>query len=939
MQESSIVRVFVSSTFSDFKIERDALHERVFPRLQELCNSYGARFQAVDLRWGVSREDTISQRTMEVCLKEIARAQELSPRPNFLLLIGDRWGSQPLPDEIPPEDYRMIESTLKEDEIKLLARWYREDLNAIPSRYILLERTGKYVNQGEWRKTEKKLGEIFRKVLNDLEWDKDNIRRWKYGSSATEKEAQYGVFHRLNATDQVVCVMRSLHNLPKGDEAKKANQYIDFDLDESRVDNYAQSRLGEFKQRLERKVQNSIIKFETNWIGDTINTDYLESFCEGIFNQMSRMIIPRLKMLVEDEKERISQEIQEHNRYAINLIKSFIGRNQALASINSYINQPDVNTPYIVFGISGSGKSSLIAKSSLDHKVKNQHAVILTRFIGRTPHSFDISNVVESLCEEIRREYNREQQGTEGDERPYDMLIRHLSFATKERPLILFLDAVNQFTRASDVLPVLIHTLSNLPPYTRVVLSTTPELIGNWNKNYHKQTFYEIENMSIDEVKLLLNQHLSQSNRTLQESQREYVMLQYAKCPLPLFLKLSIEEVKSWRSWDNKKNIIPSISGVIHKYLYELEKEYGRVLVSKSLSYLVLSRYGLTEEEWFGLLSNDRGILEEFLEAHPDSPNTTSLPFVIYSQFYYDLSPYLTQRNKDGDNYYALFHNQFERVIHQRYLQGGRNKEIIIREDLVTYFTALKLNRRTIDEYLWQVKEMKDWSRLKEMITDEGFLVQAATLFYEPYEYFNEVLKHLGCTMKNLFQECIDKPTHFSTAYLNSVFVFLGNYGLLEESAKIEQTYLQKKEEEANHLTQELADKLLLGYRRIIHFYIMSKDYQMALDSIERAINIFEKKHIYYEPASKIVFYNQAGYFYKELGDKKSSVRKYFKGNKSIEELVGEISSSLAFKKDAVSRYEHLKKNAENAQAYDIVNLCKDWIDSYHLELRSAKQD
>ena len=49
-----IFRVFVSSTFADMVGERTVLQERVFPRLEAYCRERGGRFQAVDLRWGVS---------------------------------------------------------------------------------------------------------------------------------------------------------------------------------------------------------------------------------------------------------------------------------------------------------------------------------------------------------------------------------------------------------------------------------------------------------------------------------------------------------------------------------------------------------------------------------------------------------------------------------------------------------------------------------------------------------------------------------------------------------------------------------------------------------------------------------------------------------------------------------------------------------------------
>lgn len=51
-RKSLSFRVFVSSTFSDLIAERDALQERVFPRLRQLCQQNGARFQTIDLRWG-----------------------------------------------------------------------------------------------------------------------------------------------------------------------------------------------------------------------------------------------------------------------------------------------------------------------------------------------------------------------------------------------------------------------------------------------------------------------------------------------------------------------------------------------------------------------------------------------------------------------------------------------------------------------------------------------------------------------------------------------------------------------------------------------------------------------------------------------------------------------------------------------------------------------
>jgi hypothetical protein len=44
------IRVFINSTFSDQKAERNALKERVFRGLKRYCQRYGWSFQAIDLR-------------------------------------------------------------------------------------------------------------------------------------------------------------------------------------------------------------------------------------------------------------------------------------------------------------------------------------------------------------------------------------------------------------------------------------------------------------------------------------------------------------------------------------------------------------------------------------------------------------------------------------------------------------------------------------------------------------------------------------------------------------------------------------------------------------------------------------------------------------------------------------------------------------------------
>jgi len=138
-QTSCTFWLFVSSTFSDLKAERNALQERVFPRLRDLATAHGCRFQAIDLRWGVSEEATLDQQTMKICLGEIARCQKTKLKPKFIILPGDRYGWRPLPYEIPADEFEQIVLEVSKEEKTLLEQWYRRDDNAKPGAVFVLQ--------------------------------------------------------------------------------------------------------------------------------------------------------------------------------------------------------------------------------------------------------------------------------------------------------------------------------------------------------------------------------------------------------------------------------------------------------------------------------------------------------------------------------------------------------------------------------------------------------------------------------------------------------------------------------------------------------------------------------------------------------------------------------------------------------------------------------
>jgi tetratricopeptide (TPR) repeat protein len=91
---TKVIRVFLSSTFVDFQEERSLLVKQVFPSLRRRAKSRGVDIVDVDLRWGVTAEQTERGETLPLCLAEIDNC-----RPYFISLLGERYGW------VPPADF------------------------------------------------------------------------------------------------------------------------------------------------------------------------------------------------------------------------------------------------------------------------------------------------------------------------------------------------------------------------------------------------------------------------------------------------------------------------------------------------------------------------------------------------------------------------------------------------------------------------------------------------------------------------------------------------------------------------------------------------------------------------------------------------------------------------------------------------------------------
>jgi len=691
-------RVFVSSTFEDLKEERDALQREVWPKLRTLCEQHGARFQAIDLRWGVRDEAALDQKTMEICLREIERCQRTGIRPNFIVLLGDRYGWLPLPSRIPVSEL---------DPRVAAGDWYKLDENAVPAEYVLQPRAGIFTNPDIWSVIE----ELLQARLESA------ARAAGISGKALEKYVQ-------SATHQEIAA-----GLGKG-EADRQHVFGFFREPSPETD----SRLGEVKALVPNYVEFSASRLDT--------------LCDAVCDRLSSVIAEEIGRF--EHADPLDVEIEAHNRFAAERARIFQGRKRELDAIEDYLLN-DERRPLVLHGPSGSGKSAVMAKASLDHRGP---ARIIRRFVAATPDSVSGHALLTGLCREL----------APGEETPVE--FSKLERVFQERlaaagPVVLFIDALDQLA-AGDPACALFWVARELPPGVKVVVSTGPEAV-----QLHFGSPLTIEPMMVEEGGKALDDLLHEGGRTLLPWQRDKVLDGFARCGLPLYLKLVAEESRLWRSCsaDAECRIGEGVAGMLDLLFERLAGPagHGPILVDRGLGYLAAARYGLAEDEVLEVLAADDTVWQDFCRHKHHQVEGRQLPLVVWSRFRLDLDPYLTERMSPGGAVVAFYH----RLLAER---AAVNQEARHR-DLVDYFQNRPAwldrgkkhpNVRRSAELPFQQRALGDWDTAEATLFDADFLLAkaAAGLVQDLEADYGSVLAERPSAALRLIHEAVVLSMH-----------------------------------------------------------------------------------------------------------------------------------------------------------------------------------
>ncbi len=716
-------RVFVSSTFSDLVEERNALQERVFPRLREYCQQRAAKFQAIDLRWGVARESSLDQQTMNICRQELKRCQQISPRPNFIVLLGNRYGWRPLPPQIDADEFESFLEHMADDERALLRfeeskpseqpgkgnGWYRRDDNAVPAKYCLLPREAEFADSKQWSEEESRLREILLSAVQP-NIPRRNPRRKKYEESATHQEIRLGALDVSDADNHVFCYFREIEGLPDGNDTQLFR-----DIKDGCPDEDAAARLESLKKDLLAHVKtNNVRGYVAKWTNGKPECD-LDVLCADVEEDLKRVIDEELSNF--EETPELEREINAHQEFGRIRVAHFVGRHDILESIAAYIQSEDSH-PLVIYGCPGSGKTALMAKAMTSGLWKAD-CIVVSRFIGATPGSSDLRSLLTGLCQELVQVTGDDSQlSTEMPElvREFSNRLTHVS---SDRSLTIFLDALDQLSAAENALS-LYWLPRALPPGVKLIVSVlnadgkAGECFRTAQKIYPAKQLKELGPLAIEHGESLLDAWLDDVCRRLRPVQRNHVLARFAGCPYPLYLKLAYEETRQWSSYDGlpsgangEPGLSQDIPGILGDLFWRLEqpKHHGKILSGRSLGYLAAARHGLSEDELLDVLSADDEVMKDFQQRSPDSPPVDRLPVIAWSRLFADLEPYLTQRDVHGARLHSFYHRQVGESVAARYLDDD------------TQFQAHRHLANYFDRHDWprDVQHVKDLRALNEL--------------------------------------------------------------------------------------------------------------------------------------------------------------------------------------------------------------------------------
>ncbi|RHY39734.1 hypothetical protein DYB34_004388 [Aphanomyces astaci] len=780
------ISVFVSSTFTDTTSERNLLIADVYPYLKRYAALLGLEFSASEMRWGIRDEASNSHQTSAICMAELARCQTSSLGLNYVLILGNKYGYRPFPNQIPVDEFEALVATMASADAAVTRHWFLVNENVVPPAMELQPST--LAAPGTWWPIFEQMQRAFRNSRHVLP---DRSRQDLFNISVTECEITHGLLHADDPTTAAFVYHRVISDIDPDHE--KANMYVDM-RGHGQVDDDAQTLLATLRATKVKPMQmlgskDYIVPWGPEILPET-HASYLADFCDHFCGIMCDALLQASEQL-NVAPDAVYNEAMHHALFCAQRSANFVGRLDILSKVHAYIRSPS-ESPLVLFGRGGAGKSAVMAKvaikltgsgggvavaagSGLAAVVTPRHdPVLVLRFLGTSLDSTDIRKLLASMCLQLQRNYTTETAMV--IPQSLDALITRfhnlLGLASETKPLVVLLDSLDQLSRAENA-----HHLTwlpqTLPPFCKLVVSAleAADEGGHCLAKLRAQTLpdqmLELPVMSAEDGRDILTAWLASRHRALTPDQTSFLVHSFMQCPLPLYLHVAFTLSLPWTSSTPvEASLFPSTIPDLLNHLFDkLCGIHGKLLVHHLAGYLTLAKRGLSRTELEDVLSLDDDVLNDVFQWWV--PPIRRIPSLVVTRLLSDLDSYLVTHAADGGGIPVLswYHREFKVAataiclkddaitsalsatlasyfasdyahvakpfLDKKGVPGGRAHRKVTPQELAVPGTtpeSVTYNHRRVSELPSALIGAKDWPRVELVLSDVTFLQASVAL-------------------------------------------------------------------------------------------------------------------------------------------------------------------------------------------------------------------
>jgi len=705
------VTIFISSTFNDMHAERDYLVKDVFPELREWCESRKIHLVDIDLRWGVTEEDSSSSNTVLACLNNIDNS-----RPFFLCFLGQRRGW--VPTDVSPEtliEYPTVSTVLGHSSVTEM--------------------------------------EIEHALLAPMTHIVGNDER-------NERPVEHALFYFRNP-DYLSGLTKAQRKIFTNDNEK------DKDWAEKELENFKQKVKNNCNYLIEYDCQwdNNILSPELLKVRDKNNNivDRSDGAEQGRLTKFAKNGMPLKDIIIQQLKDEIKKEFPDRKEefvYDSDLERDldqqalfielnregFISREGDYDDINDYLSNNKTGL-FMLTAPAGYGKSMLLANFILKESRKynarffnrfcgvsdlcsQQYSLWKTIFDKTDVSSKKIKKEIDELnenffekkdydneCREIKSKYilNNWLSNIEDVQENIEEL---LVLVAEEEKTIIIIDAINQLPNGLAMLEWL---PKQLPENLKIILSlkedeNTINLIEKLknDKNIIYSNVKPFENK--EEKKKLIRDYLKKYLKSLDENQIDTIC-ESKGSKNPLFMKIILSELRIFGSYDQLSDEIKKFGETpkeaFNTVLNRLEKDINSLNIKSEEFTLLL----------FGLLANARdGLSENEMKAciHrvlPYFEDEKLIPAI--NLFIRQVRPFMARREGRTDYFYEAF----KLAAEQRYINNKVHHNELLADhflqqaDPVGDLSFAGKNIRDFNELPYHLKESSNTGLLEKILS------------------------------------------------------------------------------------------------------------------------------------------------------------------------------------------------------------------------------